>query len=41
MSDWDEYRRAKEAMDLARQIQREGGVEQFKRNRECVAHHHG
>jgi hypothetical protein len=37
MSNWDDYRNAQDAIDLARQIEREGGFEQFKRNREVIA----
>lgn len=36
MSNWDDYKSAMDAIELARQIEREGGFEQFKRNREAM-----
>lgn len=36
MSNWDDYKSAMDAVELARQIEREGGFEQFKRNREAM-----
>lgn len=37
MSSWDDFKSARDAIDLARQIEREEGFEQFKRNREAVS----